>query len=130
MYELIESIKKTIRLWLVDDARFTFMLLLLVAVASFGLGRYSVLAEDTGPAERPVLVPTPVAQPASVVVTEETAIAATARTGQLVASVNGTKFHALNCPGAKQISEQNKIYFQTEDEAQAAGYSRAQNCSF
>lgn len=39
------------------------------------------------------------------------------------------KFHYLWCPGAKQIKEENKIYFDSEEEAVAAGYTLAGNCT-
>ncbi|MAZ29786.1 hypothetical protein CL655_00695 [bacterium] len=119
----------TIKNWINDDFIFTCMVLLLVAVAAFGLGRWSVLESTSQVAERPVLVPTPVEAPAAVAVTQGSVAGQNAVIiGQFVASVNGTKFHALSCPGAKQISEQNKIYFKTQDEARAAGYTPAANC--
>ncbi|TSC91031.1 MAG: Uncharacterized protein G01um10142_141 [Parcubacteria group bacterium Gr01-1014_2] len=48
---------------------------------------------------------------------------------RVVASKNSNKYHFLWCPGAKQIKEQNKIYFNTEQEAINAGYILAGNCS-
>lgn len=48
--------------------------------------------------------------------------------GQVVASKNGTKYHLPTCPGAKQISDKNKITFNSAEEARAAGYSPASNC--
>lgn len=50
------------------------------------------------------------------------------QSGQVVASKSGSKYHFLNCPGAKQIKEENKIYFESPKAAEAAGYSLAQNC--
>jgi hypothetical protein len=49
--------------------------------------------------------------------------------GQYVASKNSNKFHLPTCPGAKQISEANKIWFQTKAEAIAKGYIPASNCN-
>jgi hypothetical protein len=46
-----------------------------------------------------------------------------------VASKAGTKYHHITCPGAKQIKEENKIYFASVQEAMAAGYSKAANCN-
>lgn len=46
----------------------------------------------------------------------------------VVASKNGVKYHYSWCPGAKQISEANKITFNSIEEARAAGYSPASNC--
>lgn len=48
--------------------------------------------------------------------------------GQVVASKNGTKYHLPECSGAKQISDKNKITFNSIEEARAAGYSPASNC--
>ena len=48
--------------------------------------------------------------------------------GQVVASKNGTKYHFPWCSGAKTISEANKIYFNSIEEAGAAGYTPAANC--
>lgn len=136
MFEYLKDCSTRCQKWLVDDLVFTGLILLFVAIASFGLGRWSVLEHGSTPAERPVLVPTPVP-------VEQTATAfgsmpvepgsgesATPSTATFVASINGTKYHALSCPGAKQINEQNKIYFQSEQQARAAGYTPAANCSF
>ena len=48
--------------------------------------------------------------------------------GQLVASKNGTAYHYPWCSGAKRISEVNKIWFDTKEEAELAGYRPAANC--
>lgn len=48
---------------------------------------------------------------------------------RVVVSKNGSKWHYLWCPGAKQIKEENKIYFDSEAEAVSAGYTLAANCA-
>jgi hypothetical protein len=48
--------------------------------------------------------------------------------GQYVASKSGKSYHLPWCSGAKQIKESNKIYFDSKEEAEAAGYSPAKNC--
>ena len=48
----------------------------------------------------------------------------------VVASSGGTKYHKLDCPGADSIKEDNKIYFNSLQEAKAAGYTAASNCKF
>lgn len=45
-----------------------------------------------------------------------------------VASKNGAKYHLPTCPGAKRIKEENKIWFDSKQEAEKAGYSPAKNC--
>ena len=39
------------------------------------------------------------------------------------------KYHFLWCPGAKQIKEENKVFFNSETEAIQAGYTLAGNCT-
>lgn len=48
--------------------------------------------------------------------------------GQVVASKSGTKYHYPWCAGAKSISEKNKIWFNSVEEAKKAGYTPASNC--
>ena len=48
--------------------------------------------------------------------------------GQYVASKSGSKYHLPWCPGAKQMKEENKIFFNSKEEAEAAGYTPAANC--
>ncbi len=89
---------------------------------SFGLGRLSVTynAASLNDATTPITVSEPT------VVTDALVDPDTAH---YVASKKGTKYHARTCPGAKQISDVNKIFFQTAALAQAAGYTLAGNCN-
>ena len=50
---------------------------------------------------------------------------------RVVASKKSTsgKYHFLWCAGAKQIKEENKLYFNSEGEAISAGYTLAGNCA-
>jgi methylphosphotriester-DNA--protein-cysteine methyltransferase len=45
-----------------------------------------------------------------------------------VASKTGKKYHLPWCTGAKNIPENNKIWFNSIDEAKKAGYTPALNC--
>lgn len=53
---------------------------------------------------------------------------ATEATGKYVASKKGTKYHLPTCSGAKSMSPENKIWFTTKEEAEAAGFGPAANC--
>jgi len=44
--------------------------------------------------------------------------------GRFVGSVNSNKYHWPECSFAKRIAEQNQIWFESEEEAQKAGYAR------
>lgn len=48
--------------------------------------------------------------------------------GGYVASKSGAKYHLPWCGSAKQIKEENKIWFATKEEAEKAGYTPASNC--
>ena len=48
--------------------------------------------------------------------------------GQYVASKKGTKYHLPWCAGAKAMKEENKVWFNSKTEAEAAGYTPAANC--
>ena len=48
--------------------------------------------------------------------------------GAYVASKSGTKYHLPWCGSAKQIKEENKIWFATKEEAEKAGYTPSANC--
>jgi hypothetical protein len=48
--------------------------------------------------------------------------------GRYVGSRNGTKYHLPWCSGAARIKEENKVWFSSKEEAEAAGYTPAANC--
>lgn len=105
-----------IKRFLSTDWLFLSMLLVIVAVASFGLGRLAERADHS---------PTP-AVPAAVVVHEAAPV--TEVDQMVVASKKGSKYHLPWCPGASQMKAENKIEFQTIRDAEAAGYTPAANC--
>jgi hypothetical protein len=48
--------------------------------------------------------------------------------GQYVASRSGARYYFPWCSGAKQIKEENKVWFATKEAAEAKGYTPAKNC--
>lgn len=107
MWEKLKSIEQ-------DDSWYFALLLVCVAVASFGLGRQSV-------------APAPSTQPGAVQL-HETPTPAPAAGVEVVASQQGTKYHLPDCPGAKRIHDENRVAFASPELAQAAGYEPAANC--
>ena len=85
------------------------MLITLVTFASFGLGRLSSRAEDT----LGIRIDYDKEHTDSV---------------ELVASIQGTKYHYPWCPGALRIKEANKVFFSNASAAKEAQYERASNC--
>lgn len=105
------------------------MVIIAVALISFGLGRlskirdnkHSITIENTGATAgqiKPVLSPE-IAQNEPAIPNQE---------GMLVGSKNGTKYHYPWCSGALRIKEENKVWFSSVEEARKAGYTPASNC--
>ncbi len=111
-------------------------IIILVAFGSFGLGRFS--KEDTSSvvieqgvlplqnqalaaasSDRTVAVPTP---------TSTISATPKATTGAYVASSHGKRYYPTSCSAANNLSEANKIYFNTKEEAEAAGYTKSASC--
>lgn len=44
------------------------------------------------------------------------------------ASTRGSKYYSLDCSGGKTIKEENRIYFATRQEAEASGYELSSSC--
>jgi len=108
------------------DVYFYTCLIILVSLLSFALGRYSV--QPAVPAVIPSVTYTQLEAVATV--SSATQELKSEQIQKFVASKKGTKYHLLSCPGAKQMNEDNKIFFNTKKDAEAAGYTPAGNCSF
>ena len=107
---------------------------ILIASASFGAGRLTVTEKS-----EPVVIQDPVEQVSQCPkcsTDEKTATNAkednedeeAAEQGDYVASKNGSKYYLTDCSGANRIKEENKVWFDTVDEAKAEGYEPAKNC--
>ncbi|MEK7178177.1 MAG: hypothetical protein AAB721_00760 [Patescibacteria group bacterium] len=49
--------------------------------------------------------------------------------GNFLASINGKAYYPKDCAAANRIKEENRIWFDTKEEAEAQGYKPAQNCA-
>jgi len=97
------------------------LIIILVALASFGLGRLSKIEENREPIR--------IENTTTVLNSQENTLQVKQpQSGLLVASKSGKKYHYPWCSGAKRISEKNKIYFNSAEEAEKAGYEPAANC--
>ena len=47
---------------------------------------------------------------------------------KIIASKNGIRYYYEHCPGINRIREENMIFFDSEMEAEEAGYTIANNC--
>lgn len=104
----------------------------LVATGSFGLG---ILAgKDMEAAKGSLWIeerPLTDELPASVIAAEggiPTPAPSMPAGGQYVASKNGSAYYLPYCGGARNIKEENKVWFASKEEAEAKGYRPAKNC--
>jgi len=107
---------------------FIVISIILIGLAGFGLGKLSALEKSRGAVE---IKPVSVAVPTETIVQNQSAavmVATEGAKGLLVASKSGAKYHFPWCAGASQIAEKNKIWFDSYEAAQKAGYTAASNC--
>ncbi|MEX0917572.1 MAG: hypothetical protein WDZ93_00260 [Candidatus Paceibacterota bacterium] len=121
----IQDILRKFKRFCADDAFYYGTLMILMAVASFGLGRLSISQPAVG------------SQPASIVLSETAVERVDAEAsnsgsvtdkGKYVGSVNSDKYHLPTCTGAGRIKEANQVWFESREAAEAAGYTPAGNC--
>ncbi len=105
-----------------------FLIILLVGFASFGLGRLSQ-KEAT---KQDIIIRSQesadLASPNSILDVDQNKEESNSEQGRIVASKSGGKYHFPWCAGAQSIKEENKIWFESEAKAAAAGYTAAKNC--
>lgn len=123
MSAILQEIREKIKAWLQDPQVFSAILLILVALTAFGLGRQSVGQEVKGA----VTSATSEVKRSNPTTSTATSTAPSEST-YYVASRNGEVYHLPHCSGAKRISEANMITFKTKAEAEAAGFRPAANC--
>lgn len=102
------------------------IMILFVGTASFGLGKLSSFERQK--------------TPISILKTKEYMLSTALESlleknienktqGMLVASKSGTKYYYPWCSGASRIKEENKIWFNSIEEARAKGLTPASNCT-
>lgn len=133
---------KKIKLFLGSDSSkdiLTVVILILVGLGSFGLGRLStreqlegLKIEYTRPdielrAQIPqISINSQNPQNDQKVAPEITESKVTVRT--FFASKKGSKYYSASCGGGKTIKPENKIYFSSKEEAEGAGYELSSTC--
>ncbi len=120
-----------VKQWVSENKKDVFLaaLIFLTSIASFGLGRLSVIWPEKEPIRILENGMEMRGEPTSLEAeSPQTAAVAGIKTGRYVASKSGTAYHLPACPGAARIKESNKIWFQTKEEAEGRGYKPASNC--
>lgn len=111
-------------------------IIFLVSITSFGLGRLSVLWPTKEPITITEKLESRIQNLEDNKTTEESSTSfldsrsqiLDSAKGKYVASKNGTAYHYPWCPGALKIKEENKIWFNSKEEAESRGYKPAGNC--
>ncbi len=102
---------------------FWFILVFLLIVLSFLLGRLSKFMENS-----PTFTFESKEQKEQYVNQQKDALFGKITTETIVASKGGKKYYFVWCNGTSNIKESNKRFFATEELAQKAGYTLANNC--
>lgn len=125
---ILDEYFQKVKLWYEANRKdlYTASIIFLVGMTGFGLGRLSIL----WPAKEPLKIITNNQDTITnnqVEITKK-AVSGVSSKGKYVASKSGTSYHYPWCQGALKIKEENKIWFQTREEAEKAGYKPAGNC--
>lgn len=125
-----EIIKKSKRLPCNNKDIFIILIIIFVAGGSFGLGRLSKIDEMRTPINIKKMGTSVIESKNTdvLILPTKTLPAPVQKGGFYIGSKNGTKYHFPWCPGAKRIKNENKVIFNTKEEAVSAGYSSAKNC--
>ena len=115
---------------------YTILLIIAVGTGSFGLGRLSKLEEARIPIRIEQTIAPQTASALSSVNGQQllgksspaSGAKPLAEGGKVVASRGGSRYHFPWCSGAQRISETNKVWFDSVEEARKAGYTPANNC--
>jgi len=117
-----EKIKRFIEHPLFDEV-FWILVIVSVALASFGLGmeyeRKRYLREH----------PVEVEHNEQLIRAWEEMNEERQQAANFFASQNGSVYYPLGCKAGERVKEENRIFFQTEEEAMRAGYHRSARCS-
>lgn len=115
-----------VKVWILKNKTdlLTALIIFLIGMASFGLGRLSVVL----PQKEPIRFEDPTVSESAPTVSQDTAHLPTLKNGSFVASKSGSVYYAIWCSGVSRIREENKVWFQTKEEAKAQGYRPAKNC--
>lgn len=91
-------------------------IIVLSATASFGLGRLSVAEEYKSKSEAHVIIP------------ELQNLSINESEYGFVASKSGTKYYPKGCKSINRIKPENRIYFESKEEAEGSGLTLASSC--
>lgn len=106
----------------------TVVIVILVALSSFGLGRLSKSDQGSGIKIEYNEEPANVISAAETLPNSVSGNSTTTSSKNFFASSRGSKYYPLGCSAGKSLKMENRIYFATREEAEGAGYSLSSSC--
>jgi hypothetical protein len=110
---------------------YIIIMIILVGTASYGLGKISSFEKNKTPIsilKTKEYMNSLVLNDTSNTKTENQPIQTQQTDVKVVASKSGTKYYYPWCAGVSRIKEENKIWFNSIEEAKSAGLTPASNC--
>lgn len=129
----MEKIKPIITNWLESDKGkdvLTVIIVILVGLGAFLLGRLSKEGSSAGirieyQGKQSDLGANGIS---SLTTIKEISAAQNSAGKNFFASNKGTKYYSISCSGGKTIKQENRVYFDTREEAEKAGYALSSSC--
>jgi len=113
----------------------TVLIIIFVGLGSFGLGRMSNPNQQEGlkidytASEDDIKVPDiNIVQNTSSKATNTAATKSSTNSRNFFASNRGTKYYSVSCNAGKTIKVENRVYFDTQRDAEDAGYELSSSC--
>lgn len=133
--QTLSEILQKVKIWTEEHKNDLFIaaLIFLVGMASFGLGRLSA----AWPKKEPIRIEKTENSDTALQRTDNKNLkenekfagsAVLSAKGKYVASKSGKAYHFPWCSGALKIKESNRVWFNSKEDAEAAGYTPAANC--
>ncbi len=128
----MEKIKQ---FWVSEEGKdiLVVLIVILVGLGSFGLGRLSKGSQGAGIRIEYTEAAAQAANSASALIPEENLpkvsdLTASSLGKSFFASSRGTKYYPAGCSAGKSLKLENRIYFATREDAEAAGYTLSGSC--
>lgn len=124
LFDKIKSVHGDRRILGIDKVTIMFLFIIIgVGLASFGLGRLSVVDESYKGSDMTIIGGSD-----SPTEDKEALNGGYTADRRYVASKNGKLYYSANCSGASRIKIENQIWFSTKEDAEKSGFTLSSSC--
>lgn len=102
------------------------IIIIVVAVSSFVLGRFSTDSKDDFNFNKSIVIEEK--NNIKDEEMEESISGENISTKKYVASKNGKMYYSIGCSGAKRIKKENEVWFGSKEDAEKSGYQMSSSC--